>query len=136
VLYPALPGDPGHALWRRDFTGASGLFGVVLAPRPKEAVTAMLDGLELFSLGVSWGGFESLVRPTSLAGNRTATNWEPAGPLLRFHIGLEDPEDLIADLEAGFARLNRPIQAQDQDQDQAPAPAQSPGQAATEVGVS
>ena len=107
VLYPALPGDPGHGLWRRDFTGASGLFGVALAPRPKEAVTAMLDGLELFSIGVSWGGFESLVRPTSLAGIRTATDWNPPGPLLRFHIGLEDPSDLIADLEAGFARLNQ-----------------------------
>ncbi|MHA1153023.1 MAG: cystathionine beta-lyase [Alphaproteobacteria bacterium] len=106
VLYPALPGDPGHVLWRRDFTGASGLFGVVLAPRSKEAVAAMLDGLELFSLGVSWGGFESLVRPTDVAGNRTATDWEPPGPLLRFHIGLEDTTDLIADLEAGFARLN------------------------------
>ncbi len=88
----------------------------------------MLDGLELFSLGVSWGGFESLVRPTSLAGIRTATHWEPPGPLLRFHIGLEDPRDLIADLEAGFARLNRP------------APGQAPGQArvqtATEEGIS
>ena len=105
VLYPALPGDPGHALWRRDFTGASGLFGVTLGPCPKEAVTAMLDGLELFSLGVSWGGFESLVRPTDVTGIRTAANWEPPGPLLRVHIGLEDPKDLIADLEAGFGRL-------------------------------
>ena len=105
VLYPALPDDPGHALWRRDFIGASGLFGVALAPCPQAAVTAMLDGLALFSLGVSWGGFESLVRPTSLGGNRTATNWVPPGPLLRFHIGLEDPADLTADLEAGFARL-------------------------------
>jgi cystathionine beta-lyase len=105
VLYPALPGAPGHALWRRDFTGASGLFGVALGPCPKEAVTAMLDGLELFSMGVSWGGFESLVRPTDVTGIRTATNWQPPGPLLRFHIGLEDPKDLIADLEAGFGRL-------------------------------
>lgn len=105
VLYPALPGGPGHALWRRDFTGASGLFGVALGPCPKEAVTAMLDGLELFSMGVSWGGFESLVRPTDVTGIRTATNWQPPGPLLRFHIGLEDPKDLIADLEAGFKRL-------------------------------
>ena len=105
VLYPALPGNPGHALWRRDFTGASGLFGVALGPCPKEAVTAMLDGLELFSMGVSWGGFESLVRPTDVTGIRTATNWLPPGPLLRFHIGLEDPKDLIADLEAGFKRL-------------------------------
>jgi len=105
VLYPALPSDPGHALWRRDFTGASGLFGVALGPCPQEAVTAMLDGLELFSMGVSWGGFESLVRPTNVTGIRTATNWQPPGPLLRFHIGLEDPKDLIADLGAGFKRL-------------------------------
>ncbi len=106
VLYPALPGDPGHALWRRDFTGASGLFGVALAPFSKPAVAAMLDGLELFSMGVSWGGFESLVRPTSVANIRTATHWQPPGPLLRFHIGLEEPADLIADLEAGFERMN------------------------------
>ena len=105
VLYPALPGDPGHAIWRRDFTGASGLFGVALAPCPKRAVTAMLDGFELFAIGVSWGGFESLVRPTDVTGIRTATDWEPPGPLLRFHIGLEDPKDLIADLETGFGRL-------------------------------
>ena len=107
VLHPALPGDPGHALWRRDFLGASGLFGVALEPRSKAAVAAMLDGLKLFAMGVSWGGFESLVRPTSLAEIRTATNWVEPGPLLRFHIGLEDPADLIADLEAGFERLNR-----------------------------
>ena len=132
VLYPALPGDPGHALWRRDFTGASGLFGVALAPRPKEAVTAMLDGLELFSIGVSWGGFESLVRPTSVAGNRTATLWEPPGPLLRFHIGLEDPRDLIADLEAGFARLSRSAPSQAPAQ----APVQAPAQTARERGIS
>ena len=106
VLHPALPDDPGHALWRRDFLGASGLFGVVLEPRSKAAVAAMLDGLDLFSMGVSWGGFESLVRPCNLAGIRTATRWDEPGPLLRFHIGLEDPRDLIADLKAGFARLN------------------------------
>jgi cystathionine beta-lyase len=111
VLYPALPDDPGHALWRRDFTGATGLFGVALAPCSKAAMTAMLDGLELFSMGVSWGGFESLVRPTSVDRIRTATDWTPPGPLLRFHIGLEDPRDLIVDLEAGFARLNRFVQA-------------------------
>jgi cystathionine beta-lyase len=126
VLYPALPGDPGHALWRRDFTGASGLFGVELAPCTKAAVAAMLDGLDLFALGVSWGGFESLVLPTTLAGNRTATQSEALGPLVRFHIGLEDPGDLIADLEAGFARLNQSSEAQVPD----PAPA------AAEVGVS
>ncbi|MYE01633.1 MAG: cystathionine beta-lyase, partial [Alphaproteobacteria bacterium] len=105
VLYPALPDDPGHAIWKRDFTGASGLFGLLLNPASPEAVAAMLDGLELFGMGSSWGGFESLIVPSDPSAWRTATVWNPAGPLLRLHIGLEDPEDLIADLEAGFARL-------------------------------
>jgi cystathionine beta-lyase len=107
VLHPALPDDPGHALWQRDFTGASGLFGVLLEPCPGDAVTAMLDGLNLFHMGVSWGGYDSLVRPVDLTPIRTATNWDEPGRLLRFHIGLENPDDLIADLEAGFERLNR-----------------------------
>ena len=106
VLYPALADDPGHALWRRDFAGACGLFGVILKPHGKAAVDAMLDGYAHFGLGYSWGGFESLVIPTSgHAIVRTATAWTPAGPSLRFHAGLEDAADLIADLEAGFARL-------------------------------
>ena len=105
VMYPALAEDPGHAIWRRDFTGASGLFGVVLRPRRAEAVAAMLDGLELFGMGYSWGGYESLIIPTEPAKNRTATTWSEPGPSLRIHAGLEDPDDLIADLEAGFARL-------------------------------
>lgn len=107
VLHPALPDDPGHALWRRDFKGASGLFGVLLNPYSKAAVAAMLDGLELFSMGVSWGGYESLVRPVYPERTRTATTWDEPGPMLRFHIGLEAPDDLIADLEAGFKRLER-----------------------------
>jgi cysteine-S-conjugate beta-lyase len=105
VLHPGLPEDPGHAIWKRDFSGASGLFGVILKPAPETAVAAMLDGLELFGMGFSWGGFESLVIPFDCAGYRTATQWAPGGPALRFHIGLEDPGDLKADLEAGFARL-------------------------------
>jgi cystathionine beta-lyase len=108
VLYPALPDDPGHALWRRDFKGASGLFGVVLQPVPQAAVAAMLDGLKLFGLGYSWGGFESLVVPTEPHLLRAdPARWDPACPMLRFHAGLEDPVDLIADLKAGFARLAR-----------------------------
>jgi cystathionine beta-lyase len=107
VLYPALPGDPGHAIWKRDFLGASGLFGVVLKPAAKEAVAAMLDGLALFGMGASWGGYESLILPTHPERIRTATRWEPEGPCLRLHIGLEDPADLIDDLAAGFERLNR-----------------------------
>ncbi|MCR6630714.1 MAG: cystathionine beta-lyase [Magnetospirillum sp.] len=106
VLYPPLPGDAGHELWKRDFTGACGLFGVILKPAPKAAVDAMLDGFTHFNLGYSWGGFESLVIPTT--GHsiiRTATKWDPPGPSLRFHAGLEDADDLLADLEAGLARL-------------------------------
>ncbi|MEA1834691.1 cystathionine beta-lyase [Methylobacterium durans] len=107
VLHPALPEDPGHAIWKRDFSGASGLFGVILKPVPEAAVAAMLDGLELFGMGFSWGGFESLVIPFDCAPYRTATRWAPGGPALRFHIGLEDIADLKADLEAGFARLRQ-----------------------------
>lgn len=103
VLYPALSNAPGHALWKRDFTGASGLFSVILKPASEAAVVAMLEGLELFGMGYSWGGYESLVVP--FRPHRTATQWADIGPCLRFHIGLENPADLIADLAGGFARL-------------------------------
>ena len=106
VLHPALPSCPGHELWKRDFTGASGLFGVVLNETPKAALDAMLDGMEWFAMGYSWGGFESLILPTHPGSSRSATAWNAQGPALRFHVGLEDPDDLIADLENGFARLN------------------------------
>ena len=106
VLYPALPDDPGHTLWRRDFLGACGLFGVILRPCSKAAVAAMVEGLELFGMGYSWGGYESLIIPTHPERYRTATTWQAEGPCLRIHAGLEDPDDLIADLAAGFARLN------------------------------
>lgn len=105
VLHPALPDDPGHEIWKRDFLGASGLFSVILNPVSDAAVAAMLDGLELFGLGFSWGGYESLVIPFDCKTYRTATAWAPGGPALRLQIGLEDPEDLKADLAAGFARL-------------------------------
>ncbi|MBK5197168.1 MAG: cystathionine beta-lyase [Methyloceanibacter sp.] len=105
VLHPALPSDPGYALWKRDFTGSSGLFSIVLRPCTQAAVAAMLDGLTLFGMGYSWGGFESLILPFDPAAYRTATTWQAEGPALRLHIGLEDVEDLKADLEAGFARL-------------------------------
>jgi cystathionine beta-lyase len=105
VLYPALAGDPGHALWQRDFHCASGLFGVVLQPVGRDAIARMLDGLRLFGMGWSWGGFESLIVPTWPERARTVTTWSPGGPSLRLHIGLEDPQDLIADLAEGFARL-------------------------------
>jgi len=106
VLHPALPDDPGHVLWRRDFCGACGLFSVVSEPLPEAAGAAFVDGLKLFGLGASWGGYESLVMPSDPRKIRSATSWSEPGPLLRFHAGLEDPEDLIADLEAGFIRLN------------------------------
>jgi cystathionine beta-lyase len=106
VVYPALPDDPGHALWRRDFLGASGLFGILLKPCPKEAWHAMVNGLELFGLGASWGGYESLIMPNQPERYRTATSWDASCPSLRIHAGLEDSDDLIADLDAGFARLN------------------------------
>jgi len=106
VLYPALPDDPGHALWRRDFLGASGLFGILLKPCPEKAWHALVEGLELFGLGASWGGYESLIMPNRPERYRTATAWDPAFPSIRIHAGLEDPDDLIADLEAGFARLH------------------------------
>lgn len=106
VLYPALPEDPSHSLWRRDFRGASGLFGMRLIDAPKEAVAAMLDQMELFGMGYSWGGYESLLIPSRLTGLRTATRPSDAGILMRLHIGLEEPADLIEDLEAGFTRFD------------------------------
>ena len=106
VLHPALEGDPGHTIWKRDFTGASGLFSIVLKPKPQAAVDAMLDSLKLFGMGFSWGGFESLAVPFNCSEYRTATQWEPGGPTLRLHIGLEGVDDLKADLERGFAAFN------------------------------
>ena len=105
MLHPALPSHPAHALWQRDFTGACGLFSVVLKPVPQKAVYAFLDSLELFGIGASWGGFESLAIPFDCTSVRTATRWAPGGPAVRFHIGLEAVDDLIADLERGFAAL-------------------------------
>ncbi len=105
VLFPALESHPDHALWKRDFTGACGLFGVVLNGYGEAAARAMADALELFGIGASWGGFESLVLVPDPAPVRSAVPWKAEGAMLRLHIGLEDPEDLIRDLEAGFARL-------------------------------
>jgi cysteine-S-conjugate beta-lyase len=105
VIHPALPDDPGHALWKRDFSGSSGLFSIVLKPASDAAVAAMLDGLELFGLGYSWGGYESLALPFDCTHVRTATRFAPAGPTVRFSVGFEDIEDLKADLDRGFARL-------------------------------
>ena len=105
MLHPALPSHPGHAIWKRDFTGASGLFSMVLKPVPKKAYHAFVDNLELFGIGASWGGYESLAIPFDCTPLRTATRWEPGGPTVRLHIGLEAVVDLIADLERGFGAL-------------------------------
>jgi cystathionine beta-lyase len=105
VIYPALPGSRGHDLWRRLYNGASGLFGVVLQPCPKPAVDAMLDGMRLFRMGWSWGGFESLIVPIEPGRIRATASWQAGGPCLRLHVGLEDPADLVADLQSGLHRL-------------------------------
>lgn len=107
VLHPALPSHLGHEIWKRDFKGSSGLFSVILHPTSEKAVAAMLNGLKLFGMGYSWGGFESLVVPFNCATYRTATTWNPKGPALRFQVGFEDLEDLYEDLDAGFTRLNK-----------------------------
>lgn len=104
VLHPALPDDPGHALWKRDFTGSTGLFGIELADTAADQVATFVESLVHFGMGYSWGGFESLVMPARLKGVRTVTPWR-GGPLVRLQIGLEDPNDLIADLSQGLDRL-------------------------------
>jgi cystathionine beta-lyase len=106
VLHPALPDCPGHEHWVRDFKGASGLFSFVLRGGDDSARTRFIESLELFGLGYSWGGYESLVVPVDPERIRTATRWRAEGPLVRLHIGLEDAEDLIEDLGAGLARYD------------------------------
>jgi cystathionine beta-lyase len=105
VLHPALESCPGHSVWRRDFSGASGLFSIVFKPVAQNAVHAFVNALDLFGIGASWGGFESLAIPFDCTSIRTATKWMPGGPTVRLHIGLEDVDDLIRDLECGFAAL-------------------------------
>ena len=106
VLYPALESDPGHALWKRDFAGASSLFGLAMHTTDEAAIARMVDGLALFRIGSSWGGYESLVAYNRMPIARAVIPWTETPFLLRMHIGLEDPDDLIADLEAGLARLD------------------------------
>jgi cystathionine beta-lyase len=103
VLHPALPTDPGHALWKRDFSGACGLFGLELKPVSDTALAAMLNGLVHFGMGWSWGGFESLAVPAHIC--RTVRPFAASGPVLRLHVGLEDVNDLKEDLDKGFERL-------------------------------
>lgn len=104
VWHPALPAHPGHALFKRDFSGATGLFSMVLKQGSRPHTAALIDGLQHFGIGFSWGGFESLVLPVELDRIRTATSITLPGPIIRLSIGLEDPDDLIADLDAGLAR--------------------------------
>ena len=105
VLYPALPDDPGHAIWKRDFSGASSLMGLLLHTEDAAAVERMVDGLKYFQIGSSWGGYESLVSWSDVRAGRTAVPWQESAYVLRLHIGLEDADDLIADLDAGLRRL-------------------------------
>ncbi len=105
VLHPALETDPGHAIWKRDFSGACGLFSLILKPVPETAVATFFDSLKLFGMGYSWGGFESLAIPFDCSDYRTATRWHSEGPAVRLHIGLEDPADLIADLAQALGKM-------------------------------
>jgi cysteine-S-conjugate beta-lyase len=105
VLHPALPSCPGHEIWGRDFSGSNGLVSVVLENVPKRALTAMLEGMRLFKMGFSWGGYESLIIPFDPRATRTASGWPHGGPCLRLHCGLERVDDLLTDLDRGFARL-------------------------------
>jgi cysteine-S-conjugate beta-lyase len=104
VLHPALPSCPGHALWKRDFTGAAGLFGFILKRGTEESRAAFLDALALFGIGYSWGGYESLAVPSNIENIRTAVPWSSEGPAVRLSIGLEDPDDLIADLSQALEK--------------------------------
>ncbi|MDA0339349.1 MAG: PLP-dependent transferase, partial [Proteobacteria bacterium] len=106
VVHPALPVHPEHAIWQRDFSGTPSVFSVVLKAGLDDAVAAMIDGYDHFGIGFSYGGFESLALPIDPSGNRTATRWDVSGPMVRYHAGLEDADDLIDDLARGFERFN------------------------------
>lgn len=107
VLHPALPDCPGHDYWKRDFSGSAGLFSFVMQGGDDTATAALIDELELFGIGYSWGGYESLALPVDPTPDRTATSWQAEGPVIRLNIGLEDPADLIADLAKGLERYEK-----------------------------
>jgi cystathionine beta-lyase len=107
VLYPALEDDPGHQIWSRDFDGAASLFSFVTIPVSDRALEAFVNALTLFGIGSSWGGYESLIQVAHITKHRSATKWDPGGPTIRLHIGLEDPGDLTADLEQAFAAMKK-----------------------------
>lgn len=105
VLHPALPEDPGHALWKRDCTGANGLLSFEFKQRDNTVIDRFVAALTLFGVGYSWGGYESLVSVVTSRGTRTVADWSQNGPMIRLHIGLENPDDLIHDLEQAFAAI-------------------------------
>jgi cystathionine beta-lyase len=107
VIYPALEDDPGHQIWKRDFDGAASLFSFVLIPVSGQAIETFVNALRLFGIGSSWGGYESLIQVAHIAKHRSATKWDPGGPTIRLHIGLEDPDDLISDLEQAFGAMKK-----------------------------
>jgi len=111
ILHPAFETCPGHDVWARDFAGSSGLFSIVLKEGTYPDTAAFVDNMKLFKMGFSWGGYESLILPSDPSSSRTATKWQSKGPLLRLHIGLEDTDDLIADLVAGLSRYNAHLKA-------------------------
>ena len=107
VLHPALPECPGHEFWKRDFNGSSGLFSFELKCADEETRAVFIDALDHFGIGYSWGGYESLALPVDPEKYRTATNWKSDGALVRLQIGLEDTDELIADLVKGFEAYNK-----------------------------
>ncbi|MBL4839096.1 MAG: cystathionine beta-lyase [Kordiimonadaceae bacterium] len=109
VLHPAFETCPGHEIWERDFAGSSGLFSIVLKGGDYADTAALVDDMKLFKMGFSWGGFESLILPSNPASARTAVPWQSVGPVIRLHIGLENTDDLIADLQAGLERYSAKI---------------------------